>query len=78
MLTTNGTFSDLVSSILGLFNVILPVLAAAATVLFMYGAVRYVLSSGKKERSAMLWSLIALFVLLSMWGLLRILTNSLL
>lgn len=78
MLNTHGTLANLIDSILGIFNVILPVLAAAALALFMYGAFQYVYSAGnEKNRSAMLWSLIALFVIFSVWGILRILKNTL-
>lgn len=77
MLDTGGTFADLVRSILGVFNIIIPVLGAFALVLFMVGAVRYIWNKGTaKDSNLMLWSVITLFVLFSVWGILRILMNT--
>jgi hypothetical protein len=76
MFDTHGGFAGLVSSILDLFNVIIPVLGAAALVFFMYGVFQYVAHAGKKNSSSILWSLITLFVFFSVWGILRILENT--
>ena len=49
-------------------------LVALALVLFMVGVVRYINSEGDKEKGGfIMWSLITLFVLVSVWGILRIL-----
>lgn len=73
------TLGGVVDFILGIFNVILPVLAALALVLFFIGVIRYIRHAGKKnDRTIMLWSLIALFVMFSFWGILRLMTNTLL
>jgi len=56
----------------------MPVLVALALVLFMVGVVKYIYSEGEhKNRDLIMWSLIALFVMVSIWGILRILLNSL-
>ncbi len=61
----------------GLFNDIIPVFVAAATVLFMIGVVKYIYNEGKQgDRSIMLWSVVVLFVMLSMWGTLRMLCST--
>src|SRR5262249_46337615 len=79
MFNSQGGFAGLVSGILHVFDVLLPVLAAAALLFFLIGAARYVVDRGEHERrTAMLWSLIALFVIFSIWGILRILSNTLL
>lgn len=78
MLNTRGTFADLVASLLGVFNIIIPALCALALVLFMYGMVKYVYKRQPGDYKTMLWSLIALFVLFSIWGILRVLMNTLL
>jgi hypothetical protein len=75
------TFGDVVVFIISLINAAIPVLVALALVLFLWGAFRYVYKSadahGKgADKEALLWGLIALFVLLSVWGILRILTNT--
>lgn len=71
------TLAGLVKMILGIFNVILPVLAALALALFFVGVIKYIRHAGKtKDRGIMLWSLVALFVLFSFWGILRLFTNT--
>lgn len=76
MLNTHGTFADLVGSILGVFNIILPVLAALGVVFFMYGVVRYVYNRDPKAGKEILWSIVALFVLFSVWGILRLMMST--
>ena len=74
----NYNFSNLVSDILKIFDTALPVLVALALVLFMIGVVRYIYSAGEhKNRELIVWSLVALFVLVSVWGILRLLLSSL-
>ncbi len=68
----------LVYFLVGIMNMVIPVLVAASLVLFMIGAVKYIYSEGEHEnRSIMLWSLVALFVMLSMWGILRLMCSTL-
>ena len=78
MLNTSNGFAGVVSSILKIFDAAMPVLVALALVLFMVGVVKYIYSEGEhKNRDLIMWSLIALFVMVSIWGILRILLNSL-
>ena len=78
MLTTTGGFAELVASTLRIFNQLIPVLVALALVLFMIGIIRYIRSGNeKKNRTEIMWSLVALFVLFSVWGILRIACASL-
>jgi len=76
-------FGDLVGVLVGLINLVIPVLAGAALVIFLYGGVRFILradsAKGKnKDKSALMWGIVALFVLVSVWGILRFFTASLL
>ena len=60
-----------------MFDVAVPVLVALALVLFMVGVVKYIYNEGEsKNRELIMWSLIAVFVLVSVWGILRILVNT--
>ncbi len=72
------TFSGTIRYVLiPLINQVIPVLGALALVLFFIGVIRYIRSEGDhSNRDEILWSLIALFVLFSLWGILRILTNT--
>ena len=72
-------FQDLACYITAIINnAIIPLIFALAVVMFVWGVVQYVINSdeeAKKEkgRQFMLWGLIALTVMVSVWGLVRIL-----
>lgn len=76
--TTGHTFGSLVNAfIVPLVNAVIPVLVALALVYFFIGLIKYIQSKDKKDhRTGILWSLVALFVLFSMWGILRVLQNT--
>ncbi len=76
---THTSFADIVAYVIGILNSIVFVLASLALLLFLWGVFKYVYTAGaKKNRKAMLWGLIALFVLFSIWGILRLACDSLL
>lgn len=83
MLSHSSSLKDVVSWTIGIINQIIPVLTVLALALFMWAVVRYILkaeeSHGKgEERTALLWGIIALFVLFSVWGIVKILQRTLL
>ncbi|MEK7646596.1 MAG: pilin [Patescibacteria group bacterium] len=62
-------------------NTFIQILIAFAVIWIVYNVVRYIVKSGDPaERSAIgtsiMWSIVGLFVILSIWGLVRILTNT--
>lgn len=64
-----------------LYKVIVPFLFALATVAFIWGVIQYYLNpeneeKRKKGKSFIIGGLIALFVMLSIWGLVGILTGT--
>lgn len=73
-------FASVVGCAVSIINVIIPILAGLAVVLFMWGGVRYIYSAGEGEhqegREMLLWGIIALFVLFCIYGILRILDNT--
>ena len=74
-------FGDLVGVLVGLINLVIPVLSGAALVLFLYGGVRFVMraenAKGKnKDKDILIWGIVALFVMVSVWGILRFFTVS--
>ena len=76
-LNAGSTFSSAIQSLIGVINMLVGVLAALALVVFFIGLVRYIKDSadskGHKEgRERIIWSLIALFVLFSVWGILAL------
>jgi hypothetical protein len=78
-------FEGLTAPINGLSNVmnkIIPLIIGAAVIVFLWGVLKYVLSGsedpGKREeaRGFMIWGIAALFVMVSVWGLVRILQTT--
>lgn len=63
-------------------NVIVPVLFAVAFIVFLWGAfTTFILGGGsedtkEKGKQLMLWGLIGFFVMISIWGLVNILTGT--
>ncbi len=64
-----------------LIKSVVPLLFTLATVGFIWGVIQYMLNPDNEEKrkegkSFMLWGIIALFVIISMWGLVGVLTNT--
>jgi hypothetical protein len=62
-------------------NVVIEILIAFAVIYIIFNAVRYIMSGDKPEErtvigKGILWGIVGLFVILSIWGLVRILTNT--
>ena len=76
------TLGTLIVKIIGIIGTIIPVLFTLAMVFFMWSAFQYVRQSGGEgggeSRGNLLWGLIALFVIFSVWGLLNVLCLTLL
>lgn len=71
----------LVGEVGGLIQGLIPIVIGLALLVFLWGVLRYVIASddaGKSQgRTFMLWGIIALFVMVSVWGLVNILRQSL-
>ncbi|HEY6021745.1 MAG TPA: hypothetical protein VIY48_18305 [Candidatus Paceibacterota bacterium] len=72
------TFADIVAYLIDILNQLVFVLAGLAVVVFLWGMVKYVRNAavGKRQDKTVGWSLIALFVIFSVWGLLRLMCVS--
>lgn len=75
------TFQSLVGKIILAVNSAIPMLATLAMVLFFWGLVNYIYRSGDtkaraKGRELVVWGLVAMFVIMSLWGILRLLCVS--
>jgi hypothetical protein len=82
-LSSSSTFAGAIGWVISLINLVLPVLTLFALVLFMYSGYRYVAKAGDSggkghEREALFWGIIALFVIVSVWGLVRFMCATLL
>ena len=76
-----GTLKDFVETIVTLLNQATGVLVAAALVTFLYGAAYNMIKSGERGSAALsqflIWGIIILFVMVSIWGILNLLQNTL-
>lgn len=62
-------------------NVVIQILIAFAVIYIIFQVIRYIMNGDKPEERAtigkgVLWGIVGLFVILSIWGLVRILTNT--
>lgn len=69
-----GNVSGLVADIGNIVNQIIPILFALALLAFFYGLVKYIFGKEDDKAAAkktMIWGVVALFVMASVWGLVR-------
>lgn len=76
------TIGGLVDILAGLIDRLIPLTVAAAVLVFFWGLVVFIFNAGnedkrKEGRQVMLWGIVALFVMVSIWGLVRILQQTL-
>ncbi len=75
-------FRQLADSITGMITSIIPILSGAALLVFLWGIADFVRnaesSTGREEgKQRMVWGVVGLFVLLSLWGLVSFVGSSL-
>ena len=80
VVSSGGLFS-VFKTITNVINTAIPLVLALAVLYFFWGLAQYVLNSAnedKKEegRNIMIWGIIALFVMVSVWGLVRMLQTT--
>lgn len=70
-------FTELVEVFLKLIELLIPLIASLAMLAFFWGLVKFIRKAGGDEKAVsegknlMIWGLIALFIMVSIWGLLR-------
>ena len=77
----SGGIGGLFDCGIDIINHIIPFLIALALVYFIYGVANFVLSAGEpgeqtKAKSMIAYGIIALFVMVSVWGLVNVLRNT--
>ena len=75
------TLKDLFILIAQLFNAIIPVLVALAMLYFFWGVSKLILYNDNEQKrregiNTVIWGLIALFVIVSVWGLVFVFTQT--
>lgn len=70
----------LICKIQGLLELVVPVLVTVGIIYFVWGIVSYVIADDEEAKSSgrarMMWGIVGLAVIVSMWGLVRILTET--
>ncbi len=67
---TDSTFKSFIEELLGLIQLIIPILFMLAFIFFFWGLSKFILNSGSKDgvekgKSYMLWGILALFILVT-------------
>lgn len=76
--TTGGLF-NLLSVAARVLNALVGIFVLAAIVVFFWGLVQYLLDVGEQKAKGlqtMIWGIIAIFVMVSIWGIVRILQQT--
>jgi hypothetical protein len=74
--------SNLLDSFGGLIDVATPIVVGLALLAFFWGLAKYIFSAGNEEakesgKNIMIWGIIALFVMVSVWGIVRFIGSAL-
>jgi|GEM_PF-572924 len=73
------TFEGLVNKFITIIKYVIPLIFAIALVAFLWGVFQYFFSGAEKKEEAkdfLLYGIIGLFIMVSVWGLVRILTGT--
>lgn len=74
------TLFNIITTIGGLLNAVLPILIALATVYFVWGVIQYTLSTDEEAktgaRAKIIQGLIGLILMLSFWGIVKLVLNT--
>ncbi len=75
-----GTIQGIICKLGDILNTIVPILIALGVVYFVWGVITYVISSDEEAKTAgrnrMIFGIIGLVVIVGMWGLVRVVTNT--
>jgi len=72
---------NILATIRELLDAVVPILIVLALIYFIYGVAKYIMSSGDEDgqkgaRNVMIWGIIALFAIVSVWALVGILQTT--
>ncbi len=74
-------FVSLLQKVTYYLNLLIPFIIGLAVLVIMYGVLGYVMNAGNEEkrgeaRSFIIWGIVGVFIMVSVWGLVGILKNS--
>ena len=72
---------DVLNVLADLINLATPVVVALALLYFFWGLAQYILNAGNEEkkkdgRNIMIWGLLALFIMVSVWGIINVVRDT--
>src|SRR3989344_5565919 len=75
------SFKDVVGKIIGVFNTIIPAIIGIGVFLIIFGIFRYINAGDDPKKLAeggklVLWGVIGVFIMLSIWGLVALILNT--
>ncbi len=77
---SQGTIGGIMATLVGILNFLIPALITLGIVYFIWAVISYVIAGDeekKKEgRTHMIYGIIGLFVIVSVWGLVTVLANT--
>ncbi len=81
-LAQTRTLGDLLGLFSNIINALIPFLITLAGLFFLYGVLKMVTAGDNEEnrkagQNTMIWGIVALFVMVSVWGLVSLLSNTL-
>ncbi len=73
--------TSILEKVQSILNLVVPIVMTLALLYFFWGLANYILGAGDEEkrkagRDMMIWGVIALFVMASVWGLVEVLNNT--
>lgn len=78
---TGTTFLNVLNATGDLISTATPIVVALALLYFFWGLAKYILNAGDEEkkkegRQVMIWGIIALFVIVAVWGLVNLIAST--
>ena len=75
------TITAIFTRLTQVFNLIIPFLVLLATVIFLYGILKYITAGGDEKKleeakSVIVWGVLALAVMLTAWGFVKVLIDA--
>jgi len=76
-----ASVGSILTTIKGILDAIIPIIFVIALIIFLWGLAMWLLSAGDdaaraQARNIMIYGVIVLFVMISVWGLVRVLTST--
>ncbi len=77
-----GNLNNLVVSLRGIVDILIPLAFAIALLFFFWGLALYILNAGNEEKreqgkNIMIWGIVALFIMASIWGIVAFIGSAL-